>query len=168
MELKDQIRIARCAAGMDQKDLADKLGISRQAVLWWESGEHRPKVRRVHELEAALNVRLDLSENGNAAPLDSNKKSLSVDPECLRLAVAIGRLPMEQRKAITTLALIGEKAALGHRTEPFILLESDAKGSSVPSFIENEKGSVHDLQGRRTGAETTKPRSRKGAGKNVA
>lgn len=168
MELKDQIRIARGAAGMTQPDLASKLKVSKQTIIWWETGEHRPKTGRIRELETILNVRLDLSERGDATPLDSSKKSLSVDPECLRLAVAIGRLPLKQREAITTLALIGEKAALGHGTESFILLESDAEGGSIPSFVEKEKGAVHELQGGKTGTETTKPRSRKGAGKNAA
>ena len=112
MEIKDQIRIAREAAGLSQIQLAEILGISRQSIIWWEEGTHRPKSARVRALEEALNVRLDLAERGSATPLDIEQKSLSVDPEVLRLAVAISRLPLAQQEAIRTLALMGEKIAL--------------------------------------------------------
>ena len=112
MEMKDQIRIAREAAGLSQIELAAKLGLSRQSVVWWEEGSHRPKTGRIRPLEEALNVRFDLAERGSAQPLDGKKNSLSVDPEILRLAVAIGRLPRKQRDALTTLAFIGESKML--------------------------------------------------------
>ena len=116
MEIKDQIRIAREAKGLSQALLAERLGVSRQSIIWWEDGVHRPKTNRVKSLEEALEVRLDLAERGNATPLQKEKggPSLSVDPEILRLAVAIGRLPRAQRDAITTLAFIGEKEMLSH------------------------------------------------------
>ena len=113
MELKDQIRIAREAVGLSQAQLATKLDVSRQSIIWWEEGTHRPKTTRLRQLEEALNVRLDLAERGDATPLENGHKSPSIDPEILRLAVAISRLPRSQRDAITTLAFIGEKGALG-------------------------------------------------------
>ena len=114
MELKDQIRIAREAKGLSQSQLAERLGISRQSIVWWEDGVHRPKTNRVRSLEEALEVRLDLAERGNATPLPLRPEgpSLSVNPEMLRLAVAIGRLPRAQRDAIVTLAFIGQDKAL--------------------------------------------------------
>lgn len=113
MELKDQIRIAREAAGLTKEELAGKLNVSKQSITWWEDGEHRPKILRIRKIEEVLNVHLDLSERGSATALDSDKKSLSVDPEILRLAVAIGRLPRKQRDAIETLAFMGESKMLG-------------------------------------------------------
>ena len=113
MQLKDQIRIAREAAGLTQVALAKRLGISRQSIVWWEEGTHRPKSARVMQIENVLNIRLDIAERGNAMPLDKNNVALSADPDMLRLAVAIGRLPKAHREAIESLIYIGEATTIG-------------------------------------------------------
>ena len=41
MELKDRIAQARKAAGLSQEQLGEKLGVSRQAISKWESGEYQ-------------------------------------------------------------------------------------------------------------------------------
>ena len=166
MELKDQIRIARGALGVSQTELATKLGISKQTIVWWETGEHRPKTGRIRELENVLNVRLDLSERGSATPLsaEAGKKSLSVDPESLRLAVAIGRLPEKQKNAITTLVFIGESHALGASSGSFIETETEPNKNKTETFIEEEgkPDGVHDnkigatVAKRRIGSRTKK------------
>lgn len=38
MELYEKLYVLRRASGMSQEDLAEKLGVSRQAVSKWESG----------------------------------------------------------------------------------------------------------------------------------
>jgi transcriptional regulator with XRE-family HTH domain len=108
MNLKDQIRIAREAKGYTIAGLAEKLGVSRTAIVWWEEGTHRPSTRRLPVLEKALEVRFDLSERGNAMPMTNDQPSISVQPEILSLAVAIGRLPKAHREAIEVLVRIGE------------------------------------------------------------
>jgi transcriptional regulator with XRE-family HTH domain len=167
MEMKDQIRIAREAAGLSPQELADKLGVSRQTILWWECGEHRPKTGRIRELEECLNVRLDLAERGNATPLNKVKGSLSVDPDILRLAVAIGRLPARHREALATLAHIGESKMLGNSSQPEKLIldsqksngdtlsvEEPIKTSGEFNLIEEENnGSSRS----KAGSETSKP-----------
>ena len=112
MELKDQIRIAREAAGLTRPELADRLGVSKQSVVWWEDGEHRPKMVRIRQIEDVLLVRFDLTERDNAKPIDGEKVSLSVDPEMMRIAVALGRLPKAYRDAIKTLVFLGETRVL--------------------------------------------------------
>ena len=112
MELKDQIRIAREAAGLSRIELADRLGINKQSIAWWEEGEHRPKMARISHIEDALNVRFDLTERGSAKPVVGETVSLAVDPETMRMAVALGRLPKAHRDAIKTLILLGEEKAL--------------------------------------------------------
>ena len=113
MQFKDQMRIAREAAGFSQVELAKRLDVSRQSIVWWEDGTHRPKSARIRQIEEVLNIRLDISERGNAMALDKNNVSLSADPEMLRLAVAIGRLPKAHREAIKTLIFIREATTIG-------------------------------------------------------
>ena len=113
MELKDQIRLAREAAGFTQAELANRLGLSKQSITWWEAGDHRPKSDRIRQIEDVLNVHLDLGERGNATPLDEDKKSLAVDPVMMRLASAIQRLPRAHRDAIIALTFMSESKQLG-------------------------------------------------------
>lgn len=47
---------ARMRAGMSQADLADKVGISRQAVAAWEKGNSGPKRKFVMKVAAALHL----------------------------------------------------------------------------------------------------------------
>ena len=113
MELKDQIRIAREAAGLSQNEIAERLGVSKQSIIWWEKGEHRPKMIRVKQIEDALNVRFDLTERGNAKPPSTGERvSPLVDPENMRIAVALSRLPKAHRDAIKTLIQLGEEKVL--------------------------------------------------------
>lgn len=145
MDIKDQIRICREAAGLTRVEFAAKLNppVSEQAVIWWETGEHRPRMNRIQDINRVLGVRLDVSEQGEAtAPSSSGVTSIGVDPEYLRLAVAIGRLPKEQREAIITLVRIGETTALGKTAKPFTVTETTAKKSKP--FLTTEKGITND------------------------
>lgn len=45
--------------GMTQEDLAEKVGVSRQAVAKWESGESLPDLEKARILSDVLNVSLD-------------------------------------------------------------------------------------------------------------
>jgi len=138
MEIKDQIRIARIATGLSQKELAEKLGVSRQTIVWWEDGDHRPKTGRIREIEEALNVRLDLAERGNATPLHKQKASLSVDPEIMRIAIAIGRLPALHREALVTLINIGEDRVIGTNSHTGkVISDTDKLHPDIVSIVKS-------------------------------
>ena len=47
MEFKDRVFQARKAKGMSQEDLAEAMGVSRQAVSKWETGEAMPDVEKL-------------------------------------------------------------------------------------------------------------------------
>ena len=47
MELHERIALARKQAGLSQEQLGEKLGVSRQAVSKWESGQSNPDVAYV-------------------------------------------------------------------------------------------------------------------------
>lgn len=55
--------------GMTQEDLAEKVGVSRQAVAKWESGESLPDLEKSKLLAEVLNVSLD--ELANHEPEDN-------------------------------------------------------------------------------------------------
>lgn len=47
MDMADRIQQLRKAKGISQEELADQIGVSRQAVSKWESGQSAPDIERV-------------------------------------------------------------------------------------------------------------------------
>ena len=58
MELGDRILELRKRAGLSQEELADRLGVSRQAVGKWENGAATPDISNVVELSRVFGVTL--------------------------------------------------------------------------------------------------------------
>lgn len=61
------LREKRLAAGLSQKNLADKLGIVQSAISAWESGEKMPRASQLPALAKALNCSIDELYNGEEA-----------------------------------------------------------------------------------------------------
>lgn len=59
MELYEKLYELRRASGMSQEELAEKLGVSRQAVSKWESGATQPELSKLIELSKLYNVSVD-------------------------------------------------------------------------------------------------------------
>ena len=59
MTLKDKIYYCRKKAGLSQETLAEKLGVSRQAVSKWETGEAVPDIDKLPGLSLAFGVSID-------------------------------------------------------------------------------------------------------------
>ena len=71
MNLGEKILAARKKAGLSQTDLADLVGVSRQSVSKWETGESSPEAGNLLPVAKALNVTVDwlLSEDDVPAPV---------------------------------------------------------------------------------------------------
>ena len=59
MKLSEKILYSRKRAGLSQEALADMVGVSRQAVSKWETGEALPETAKLAALGADLGVSLD-------------------------------------------------------------------------------------------------------------
>lgn len=59
MDTGKKISLCRKEAGLSQEALADKLGISRQAVSRWETGEALPDTVKIVQLARIFNVSCD-------------------------------------------------------------------------------------------------------------
>ena len=96
MELKDRIAAVRKAAGLTQEQLGELLGVTRQAVSKWESGQTTPDAATIAALCEKLHVSADYvllgkepGEGQTAAyeppdtcPCCGRKVSGSICPEC--------------------------------------------------------------------------------------
>lgn len=56
MSIGDNIKKARQQAGLTQKELGEKLGITFQSVAQWETGRRTPKPATLKKIAAALGV----------------------------------------------------------------------------------------------------------------
>lgn len=59
MTLADRIQHLRKAKGMSQEELADQIGVSRQAVSKWESGQSSPDLEKIILLSDSFDVTTD-------------------------------------------------------------------------------------------------------------
>lgn len=69
----------RKAAGLTQKELAEKLGISFQAVSKWESGDALPDTGLLLPLCDELNTTVDNLLNGGSVLLKNRKRMRVAD-----------------------------------------------------------------------------------------
>jgi transcriptional regulator with XRE-family HTH domain len=74
MSIGQRIKAARKAAGITQKALANKLGVSNAAISQWENDETAPAHKNVHAVAKVLNVPL-------SSLLDGNELSQDLQPE---------------------------------------------------------------------------------------
>ncbi len=59
MQLSEKIYQCRKRAGLSQEALADQMGISRQAVSKWETGESEPELSKLRQLAEIFGVSAD-------------------------------------------------------------------------------------------------------------
>ena len=80
MTFKEKIVKLRKLKGLTQDEFASAVGVSRQAVYKWESGQSYPEVAKLLEIKALFNISIDdlLDENYEVIlPEKKKKKRLS-------------------------------------------------------------------------------------------
>lgn len=70
----EKIKTLRAKTGMTQKDLADKLFVTSQAVSRWENGEVEPSISTVSEMAKIFNVTIDELVNENSSVAETQKE----------------------------------------------------------------------------------------------
>lgn len=76
--ISERIQQLRKQKGYSQEDLADKLGVSRQAVSKWESRQSTPELDKIIALSQLFNISTDyiLKGENTTAVSGNNSKSL--------------------------------------------------------------------------------------------
>ena len=59
MDIADRIQSLRKTKGISQEELADKVGVSRQAVSKWESGQSAPDLEKIIIMSECFGVTTD-------------------------------------------------------------------------------------------------------------
>ena len=68
-----RIRLARKKLGLNQADLAKRLGVSQPTVANWESAVHDPRQLMLARIAEALEVKVGWLSGGERAPADTGK-----------------------------------------------------------------------------------------------
>lgn len=82
MEFKEQLSRIRKDRGYNQEQLAEKVGVSRQAVSKWETGDAQPALSQLIALADALDVSLDIlccREGDRCRSYDDNENDMRRD-----------------------------------------------------------------------------------------
>jgi transcriptional regulator with XRE-family HTH domain len=103
MQIKDQIRSRREALGMTKKELADRVGVTEQAVRHWEDGRSFPGKSKARLVEQALSFQIDWTE-GAAPPGGSKTAAAYIEQSDIDLVLIIGRLPLHAKSVIGEMA----------------------------------------------------------------
>lgn len=75
MKLPDNLKRIRKDNNLSQEQLAEKLGVSRQAVSKWESGQSYPEMDKVLTICKLFNYNIDELMNENVKEVSENKQS---------------------------------------------------------------------------------------------
>lgn len=82
MKLNEKIAQCRRRAGLSQEALAEKIGVSRQAISKWETGEASPEIGKLPLLAKTFGVTADwlLNEEEEASGPDADPASRQEEP----------------------------------------------------------------------------------------
>lgn len=99
MDIAERLQELRKKAGYSQEQVAEQLGLSRQAVSKWESGQGKPEIDNIVKLVELYGVSADYIllgiENSTPTPATEKKK-----------------LSKEYRRAIGCIAMIAATALI--------------------------------------------------------
>lgn len=75
MNLSEKLQLLRNNNRLSQEELAEKLGISRQAVSKWESGQSTPDLKKLIAIAELYNVTIDslVKDNDEFSFLQANE-----------------------------------------------------------------------------------------------
>ncbi len=76
MNMADRIQYLRKTKGLSQEELADKVGVSRQAVSKWESEQSTPDIEKIIIMSELFEVTTDYILKGIEPVNMTNKKAI--------------------------------------------------------------------------------------------
>ena len=94
MTIADRIQSLRKAKGMSQEELADKVGVSRQAVSKWESEQATPDLDKVVIMSDIFEVTTDYLLKGIEPVITRRWLMLSIRRYLQRRTASARKLPL--------------------------------------------------------------------------
>jgi len=102
MTIEGRIQELRKGKGLSQEQLADVLGVSRQAVSKWESGQSLPEIEKLIAMSQLFEVTVDYILKGEEPPVQDDKRRAA------RLGAQIVSAVATMMLAIGIIATVGQ------------------------------------------------------------
>jgi len=124
---KDNLLQLRKLKNLTQEDIAERIGVSRQAVAKWESGDTMPDLEKSRLLAEVLEVSLD--DLANYEPNEINDFGVPPKGKHIFGVVTVGEkgqivIPAKARK-IFQISAGDQMVVLGDETQGIALVKSD-------------------------------------------
>ena len=132
MSFGENLRQVRTERRMTQEDLAEKLGVSRQAVSKWESDQGYPETEKLLILSRELGISLDYlfgGETGNGSETPEKREAVFAPESKITIKAYNGS--MYQCSSVT----LSEVVAPAKGTPAFNLLGVDKVGFFGPHHV---------------------------------
>lgn len=82
MTFQEKLVILRKTRGLTQDEFASAVGVSRQAVYKWESGQSYPEVQKLLEIKTLFSISIDnLLDDNYDVPLPEKKRKKRISKE---------------------------------------------------------------------------------------
>lgn len=127
MELNERIAAARRAAGMSQEQLGEALGVSRQAVSKWESGQTKPDLEAVGKMCELFHLSADYlllgredDKTDNAAAQPKSQQS-NITFDYALVLMDIRPAPQETKNTLRRLGMTVEEIEQAIPVLPVVL-----------------------------------------------
>ena len=104
MTFQEKLVKLRKLKGINQSELAAAVGVSRQAVYKWESGQSYPEVTKLIEIKALFNISIDdlLDENYEVVlPEKPKRRSRKAKETSINTETEINDVPVVEEEKIT-------------------------------------------------------------------
>lgn len=128
MKIGEQIRARREQLGVSVTELAKRVGVSTQAVRYWESSRSFPGKSKAPDVESALSFSLDWAEGKRVNPAQPQMASL-VDRGDVELLLTLSRLPEPFKQLMGELARVHLSAIAGGKKNFSSRSTEEPKGS---------------------------------------
>ncbi len=134
MTFKEKLVILRKSKGLTQDEFASAVGVSRQAVYKWESGQSYPEVPKLLEIKMLFTISIDeLLDDSYDIPVPEKKKRKRAPKVAATEAPAAPAAPAPKAEPVAKVAPAAP-AAPAPKAEPVV--KPEPKVDSVPSPTE--------------------------------
>jgi|GEM_PF-2901242 DNA-binding helix-turn-helix protein len=123
---KENLKISRINAGFSQDDLADKIGVNRATISFYEKGKRKPDIEMFIKIANALNVSCDYLLGYSNSPTREHHETKEITGLSGKAIKELQTLAIEANKNTEKIDCFNEICKLDHYTINY-LLENNSK-----------------------------------------
>ena len=143
MKFNEKIVRLRKIRGITQDEFASAVGVSRQAVYKWESGQSYPEVAKLLEIKLLFNISIDdlLDDNFEIAMPEKKKRKRIPKAEVKKETVVsapVAAEPVEEAPVVEAVPVAEETVVEAPAEEVAVAEEAPAATESTPAVKEEE------------------------------